>query len=83
MVLPMSLTEFMECYWADDAPFFLPGKMFGHEDYIVNYTDWFEPRIRDKTIFGDDIKSTRLVEKSIEDGIYTGVWSTINTIQHI
>ena len=83
MVLPLSLNEFMECFWADDAPFFLPGKMMGHDDYIVNYTDWFEPRLRDTIIFGEDVVSTRLVEKSIDDSIYTDVWSTINTVQHI
>ena len=83
MVLPMSLTEFMDCFWADDAPFFLPGKMMGQDGYIVNYTDWFDPRLRDTMIFGEDVQSTRLVEKDIVDGVYTDVWSTINTVQHI
>jgi len=83
MVLHMSLTEFMEAFWADEAPFFVPGVLFGQEDKVVNYTDWYEPKLEDITVFGDNVQSVRLVEKSVEDGLYTGLWSTINTIQHI
>merc|ERR1712048_1061250 len=49
----------------------------------MGYTEWFEPRLQDKTIFGDDVLSMRLVKKSVKDGLYTGLWSTINTVQHI
>ena len=83
MVLFMSLSEFMECFWADEAPFFVPGLLFGQEDKVVNYTGWYEPTLEDTTIFGDDVISVRKVEKSVEDGLYTGLWSTITTVQHI
>lgn len=83
MVLPMSLSDFMDAFWADDAPFYIPGMIMGKEKKIVNYTKWGEPNIADKWNFGEDVKSTRAIEKEFEYGIWSGVWSTIQSISHV
>ena len=83
MVLPMSLDEYMDCFWADEAPFFIPGHLTGPEDRIVNYTNWLEPTDEDELLFSSDVIAYRMVEKDLQDSLYTQIWSTINSVQHI
>jgi len=79
----MSLSDFMDAFWADDAPFYIPGIVEGKEKKIINYTKWTEPNMGDKFNFGEDVKSTRAIEKEFEYGIWSGVWSTIQSISHV
>ena len=79
-VLPMSLDNFMDCFWADEAPFFLPGHLTGPEDKVVNYTNWLDPSADDQLLFGPKVIASRLIEKDLEDALYTKMWSTINTV---
>ena len=38
----MSLDDFMDAFWADDAPYLVPAILNDPKDEIVNYTDWVE-----------------------------------------
>ena len=80
MVLPLSLDDYMDCFWADEAPFFIPGHLTGPEDRIVNYTNWLEPTHDDAFRFSTDVIAYRMVEKDLQDSLYTRIWSTINSI---
>jgi len=83
MVLPMGLDDYMNCFWANDAPFYIPGHLSGPEDRIINYTNWLEPTNEDELLLSTDVIAYRLIEKDLQDSLYTRMWSTINAIQHV
>ena len=55
MVVPLSFTQFMECFWSDAAPYYIPAFLSKEKDQIVNYSNWSDPTDFDKHVFGDNV----------------------------
>ena len=62
MPIPMSLTQYVDCFWADNAPYFIPALITDPNDQVINYTFWTKPDEFDKMMFGDDVIATRKLE---------------------
>ena len=43
IVTPLSLEEFWDCFWSNDAPYGLLGIMISSEDLLILATDWRNP----------------------------------------
>lgn len=82
-VLPMPLDDYMECFWTDEAPYFVPAVLKSRDDKVVNYTYWGDPTLDDIYMFGGDVVSSRTIEKTVHTSLYTKLMGTISTIEHI
>ena len=58
----MTLTQYVDCFWADQAPYFIPALLTKDDDEVVNYTYWSTPEEFDKLMFGEDVIATRKLE---------------------
>ena len=58
----MTLAQYVDCFWADDAPYFIAALVTDPQDQIVNYTNWTEPSEYDRMLFGEDVIATRKLE---------------------
>jgi hypothetical protein len=83
MVVPLSLDDFMECFWADDSPYFIPAIETAPTDEIVQYSLWADPTEEDKAMFGDSIISIRKIEKKVHVGLMSKLYAAPNVIQQI
>ena len=79
IVLPLSLTNFMDAFWADHAPFYLPAFSSHEKDHVVNWSLWGEPDKEDVKTFGKDVIKTRRIEK----WLYKSITSNINTENYV
>ena len=56
-VLPLSLQEYWDAFWADDAPYYMQAKFNDPEEHINFYTNWDTPsNWYTKEHFGTEIK---------------------------
>ena len=62
MIVPMTLTQYMDCFWADDAPYFIPALLTNPLDEVINYSYWEELDETDRWLFGEEAISTRKIE---------------------
>lgn len=83
MVVPVTFSQFMDCFWADSAPYFIPAWMRSDEDVVVNYTNWSEPTEDAKFVFGDDVISIRKIEKKVHTTAKTRLYTAPHVIQYI
>jgi len=82
MVVPMTLEDFMDCFWADQAPFFIPA-ILEKGDTVVNYTLWGDATEDEKTLFGKDVIKTRKIEKFKSTNVTTRLYTAPHQIQHL
>ena len=83
-VLPLGLDDFMECFWADAAPYYIPALVLDREkDEVVNYTNWTTPSEEEKKVMGDDILGTRRIEKRMHTSAVSRAFTYPYVIQHI
>ena len=67
MVVPLSLENFWNAFWANDAPYFVPAFMTHGGDEIVSATDWQAPS--DETDFfyiNTPVDSQRIIKRKLE-----------------
>ena len=43
IVLPLSLDEYWDAFWANDAPYYIQAHKKDEEEHILSYTDWGPP----------------------------------------
>ena len=43
LVSPLSLEQYWDCYWSDDAPYYLQAIILDPEDIVLLGTDWRQP----------------------------------------
>lgn len=82
LVLPLSLSLYMDTFWADSAPYYLPALLANEKDKVINWTTWTDPDDDDKESFGKDVLTTRKIEKKLHTSVTSRMCSA-NTIQHI
>ena len=58
----MTLTQYVDCFWADRAPYLVPALTTDPSDEIVNYTYWTKPDEFDRMMFGEEVIATRKLE---------------------
>ena len=76
MVVPLSLEDYWNAFWADDAPFFVPAFMTGEGEEIESATDWGKPIDETGLIYGNTpVDKQRIIERKVEPsgGILTRV----------
>ena len=84
MILPMTFNQYWDAFWANDAPYLLPTLLTNQEVEIVSYTEWTKPDAESKSIFGDSIIATRIVEKRInKKDEYASFYIATHVIAHI
>lgn len=54
-MLPLSLDQYYDCFWADEAPYLVIGVVKDYEDQVLNVTDWTPPSE------GNEVKLNRTV----------------------
>jgi len=64
-VLPLSLNQYWEAYWADDAPYFIPAFRKDSRDEALSYSDWQTPMHGGDDIIGEPIEQQRVYERKI------------------
>ena len=76
MVVPLSLEDYWNAFWADDAPYFVPAFMTGEGEEIESATDWGRPIDETGLIYGNTpVDKQRIIERKVEPsgGILTRV----------
>jgi len=63
--LPLSLDQFWQAYWADDAPYFLPAFKKDNRDELLSYSDWGRAVHGGELITGKEILEQRSIERKI------------------
>jgi len=75
MVIPLDLDSFMECFWADSSPYFIPGLLSNEKNEVVNYTKWKKANNEEKMVFGDKIIGARRIEKHISSNPFMRMYT--------
>lgn len=83
IVLPLDLESFMECFWADAAPYYIPAVVYGEKNGVVNYSKWAKPTDEEKEAFGDDVIGTRRIERAVNAGFIKSMYTAPNVMQFI
>lgn len=43
VVVPLSLDQFWDAFWSDDAPYYVPARPRDPGDVLLSYTNWSTP----------------------------------------
>ena len=67
MVVPLSLEDYWNAFWANDAPYFVPAFMTHDGDEIVSATDWQAP-VEETDFFyiNTPVDSQRIIKRKLE-----------------
>ena len=79
----MTLTQFIDCFWVDRAPYLMPALLIDPSDEIVNYTYWTKADEFDRIMFGEEVIATRKLEKKHVRTSRNRLYTPTNTVQHI
>ena len=78
LVTPLSLTQFWDCYWADNAIYYLNALHRDPDDYITKSTAWSDPVITE-TFLDEPVLQERVILKTIRNREpFTADWSYID-----
>lgn len=69
-VLPLSLEQFWEAYWADDAPYFIPAFNKDSRDELISYSDWGMPTHGGEKITKEFVGKQRTIERKVHGSSY-------------
>ena len=83
MVVPLSFDDFMECFWAGNAPYFIPAMASKENEEVVKYSLWEDPTEEDKAMFGNEILSIRKIQKKVPVSAMWRMYTAPNVIQQI
>ena len=61
MVVPLGFDCFMECFWGNNSPYYIPAVLDDKNDLTKSYSLWSNPTKFDKFIFGDEIIAIRRI----------------------
>ena len=63
LVAPLSLEQFWDCYWTNDAPYYLEAIMVDPEDLLLLSTNWRRPSEGQTVLIGKPVIQERIFEK--------------------
>ena len=43
LVVPLSLDEYWDTFWADDAPYYVPSRERDPDDVVLGNSNWQDP----------------------------------------
>ena len=65
VVVPMSLEQFWDAFWSDDAPYYLPARPRDEEDELLNYTNWGTPSPGFERELNKEVRKERIIDKNL------------------
>ena len=65
LVAPLSLDSFWDCFWVNDAPYYLQAIMVSSEDLLLLSTDWRNPSPGEEVHLDTEVLEERILEKSM------------------
>ena len=78
LVTPLSLTQFWECYFSDNAPYYVNALYRDPEDYITLSTAWGDPEMYEEGFLDMPVLQERKMLKTIRNREpFTPDWSYI------
>ena len=80
MDLPMKLDQYIDCFWTNEAPYFIPALLTNPQDEIVNYTYWNDPDDFDRQVFGEGVIATRKLEQKHHVTRRTKIYTPTNSV---
>ena len=81
VVVPLSLDQFWDAFWSDDAPYYLPARPRDPEDKLLGYTSWGEPSAGFETAFGKPVIEERIFDQNLK--IDSKFASQVHSVQHL
>ena len=67
MVVPLSLEDYWNAFWADQAPYFVPAFMTGEAEEIESVTDWGAPIDATGLVYGHTpVDRQRIIERKVK-----------------
>ena len=65
LVVPLSLEEYWETFWADDAPYYVPTKPRDPDDVLLSSTNWSTPSLGYEERSGKPVLQERIYERTL------------------